>query len=116
MAASLASSIRRSPEARSRSQMASWPAALSSRASCVVLQGQVVPEGAEAVLFVAGHDAVRQRLGDVPGEAFLQGLLDVLVRGVRTLGDCLEGLPEGSLVEGVGAGSLGGELNHLLVA
>ena len=40
----------------------------------VVVQGQVV---LEAILFVAGHNAVRQCLGDVPGEALLEGLLDV---------------------------------------
>ena len=66
--------------------------------------------------FVAGHDAVRQRLGDAPGEAFLQGLLDVQVRGVTALGDGLEGLAEGDLVEAVGRGGLGGELDHFLVA
>ena len=76
----------------------------------------MVPEGAEAVLFAAGHDAVRQRLGDAPGEAFLQGLLHVQVRGVTALGDGLEGLAEGDLVEGVGRGGLGGELDHLLDA
>ena len=108
MAASLASSIRRFPEARSRSQMASWPAALSSGPGCPGRRG--------AVLFVAGHDAVRQRLGDAPGEAFLQGLLDVQVRGVTALGDGLEGLAEGDLVEAVGRGGLGGELDYLLVA
>ena len=66
--------------------------------------------------FVAGHDAVRQRLGDAPGEAFLQGLLDVQVRGVTALGDGLEGLAEGDLVEAVVRGGLGGELDHFLVA
>ena len=44
----------------------------------------------------------------------LQGYLDVLVRGSGALGDGPQGLPEGGLVEGVGAGGLGGELRHLL--
>ena len=82
MAAILPSIKRRSPEACFQVQD-------SVLTGCVVLQGQVVPGGAEAVLFVAGHDAVRQ------------GLLDVEVRGVTALGD---GLAEGDLVEGVGRG------------
>ena len=55
-------------------------------------------------------------MGDSLPEAFLQGAFDVLAGGAGALGDVLEGLPEGGLVEGVGTGGLGGELDHFLPA
>ena len=94
MAASLASNIRRSPEARSRSQMASWPAVLSSRARW-------------------SRKARRRSSSSRVMMPSVKGLLDVEVRGVTALGD---GLAEGDLVEGVGRGGLGGELDHFLAA
>ena len=55
-------------------------------------------------------------MGDALLEALLEGAFDVLPGGVGALGDGLEGLPEGGLVEAVGRGGLGGELDYLLVA
>ena len=59
-----------------------------------VLQGEAVPEGSEALLFVTGVDAVAHRLGDSLPEALLEG--------AGAVGDGPEGLPEGGLVECVG--------------
>ena len=76
----------------------------------------VVPEGPESFLLLAGEDAVAHRLGHALPEPLLQGAVDVLAGGAGALGDGLQGLPEGSLFEGVGTGGLGGELDHLLDA
>ena len=46
----------------------------------------------------------------------IQGAFDVLAGGAGSLGDGLEGLPEGGLVEGVGIGGLGHEGYHFLPA
>ena len=81
-----------------------------------VLQGETVPEGSEALLLVTGDDAVGHGLGHALPEALLEGAVDVLAGGVGAVGDGLEGLPEGGLVEGVGTGGLGGELDHFLPA
>ena len=109
MAASLASMISRSDDARSRVARDLGSAALSSRA-------RLSPEGAESFFLLSGEDAVAHRLGDALPEPLLQGAVDVLVGGAGALGDGPQGLPEGGLVEGVGTGGLGGELDHLLVA
>ena len=81
-----------------------------------VLQGETVPEGSEALLLVTGEDAVAHRLCHALPEALLEGAVDVLAGGAGAVGDGPEGLPEGSLVEGVGTGGLGGELDHFLPA
>ena len=109
MAASLASITTRSAPARSSSAIAPWSAALFSRA-------RPVPEGAESFVLVAGDDAVAHRVGDGLYEPLLKGAVDVLAGGAGALGDGLEGLPEGCLVEGVETGGLGGDLDHLLEA
>ena len=79
-----------------------------------VPQGETVTEGPEPFLLLAGEEAVAHCLGDSLPEALLQGTFDVLVGCVGTLGDGPQGLPDGSLVEGVGGCRLGGELRHLL--
>ena len=81
-----------------------------------VALGQAVPESPESFLLLAGEDAVAHCLGDFLPEALLQGAVDVLAGGSGALGAGPQGLPEGGLVEGVGAGGLGGELDHLLGA
>ena len=81
-----------------------------------VTKGEAVPEGPESFLLLAGEDAVAHCLGDSLPEALLQGPFDALLVGAGALGDGPQGLPEGSLVEGMGAGRLGGELRHLLDA
>ena len=78
-----------------------------------VTKGEAVPEGPDPFLLLAGEDAVAHCLGDSLPESLLQGAVDVLVGGSGALGDGREGLPYGSLVEGVGGCRLGGELDHL---
>ena len=55
----------------------------------------------EAFLLVPGDDAVGHGLGHALLLPFPERAVDVLAGGAGALGDGLEGLPEGGLVEGV---------------
>ena len=96
MASSLASIMVRSDDAQLRVPRALGSAALSSRAKL--------------------SRKVRRCSSSTRGTPLLQGAVDVLAGGAGALADGLQGLPEGGLVEGVGTGGLGGELDHPLVA
>ena len=52
-----------------------------------VLQGEAVPEGAEALLLVTCEDAVAHRVSDALPEPLLKGAVDVLAGGAGALGD-----------------------------
>ena len=69
-----------------------------------------------ALLLVPGDDAVGHRAGDALLPPVLEGAFNIFVGGARALGNGSQGLPEGGLVEGVGTGGLGGELDYLLPA
>ena len=71
------------------------------------------PKGAEVVLLLVGEDAVAQGVADALDPTVGDGLGDVIFGGPGPAGYGLEGVPEGGLIEGGGAGSLGGQLDHL---
>ena len=81
-----------------------------------VLQGQAVTEGAQLLLFLPAYDAIGHRVGDALLPALLEGLVHGVVSQAGLLGDGGHGLPQGLLVEGRGAGGLGGQRDHLLPA
>ena len=81
-----------------------------------VLQGEAVPEGAEALLLVTGDDAIAHGGGYALFPPFLEGVFNIFVGGAGALGDGRQGLPEDCLVEGVVRGGVGHERYHLLPA
>ena len=106
MAASRASIMMRSDDARSRVARVLESAALSRRARL-------------SLKVLIRSSSWRVRMPSLIAwvtpcrKPSSRALLDVLFGGSGALGDGQEGLPYGSLVEGVGGCRLGGELDHL---
>ena len=109
MAASRASSMSRSAEARS-SSAAAFPVDVGG------VQGEPVPELAEQGLLLLGEDAVGHGVQGAKFPALLQGLVDGGAVPEGPAGDFGQGEPEGLLIEGVGPGGCGGQLDRFLEA